>query len=184
MPQQNKKPMHRVPFYRRPIIVALCLVAIIVIAVIIVLIVKIVSRDDIQTGEPADETENVLVYGEDDEENDLAPEDQKIIVQYEGDNPNELDYLTGLITYTEVSDGKLIAMVSIDQYLSDGVCVAGLRNGSQTATSIEQAIEADASTSHCAIEMSLAGVSSGKYQLEVVISSGNKTGTLTSNVEL
>lgn len=186
MPKQNKKTMHRVPFYRRPIVVALCLVVVILIAVVVFLIVKAVSGDNSQSEDVVDETENVLVYSEDtgDEENDLSPEDQKVIMQYEGDNPNELDYLTGLITYTEVKNGSLVAMVSIDQYLSDGVCVASLKNGSYTVTSVEELVEADASTSHCAIEVNLAGINGGKYQLEVVISSGNKTGTLTSDIEL
>ena len=76
------------------------------------------------------------------------------------------------------------SMVSIDQYLGNGTCVANLKNDGGIAASAEQAIEADASTSHCGpITVNLAGVSGGKYQLEVVISSGGKTGTITSNVE-
>lgn len=186
MPDKNKKSSkHRVPFYRRPIVVVLCLLAIIVIAITVVLVVKALSREDMPVDESTEETENALVYDEEGEDdNDLPPEDQKVIVQYEGENPNELDHLTGLITYTEVKDGALIAMVSIDQYLGSGTCVASLKKDGEVAANAEQAIEADASTSHCGpISISLAGVSSGKYQLEVVISSGGKTGTITSNVE-
>jgi len=188
MPNQNKKSMHRVPFYRRPIVIILCLIMIIAIAVAVVLAVKLVSGDKEQTGETTTkEPESGLVYREsddEDEENDLPPEDQKVITQYEGGNPNELDHLTGLITYTEIKDDSLIAMVSIDQYLSSGICMASLKSGDQAVISVEQAIEADASTSHCGpIGISLANVSGGKYQLEVVISSGGKTGVVTSNVE-
>lgn len=185
MPDQNKKSLHRVPFYRRPIVVVLCLVVIIVIAVAVVLVVKAVSGEDAPIDEPTEETESALVYDEEGEDdNDLSPEDQKIIVQYEGENPNELDHLTGLITYTEVKDGTLTAMVSIDQYLTGGTCTANLKSNDQIVASAEQAIEADASTSHCGpITINLAGVSGGKYQLEVVISSGGKTGTAASNVE-
>lgn len=187
MPEQNKKPMHRVPFYRRPLVIILCLAAIIIIAVAIVLIVKATASDEeITQTEPDGGVEDALVYSEEkDEELDLSPEDQKVIVQYEGENPNELDHLTGLITYTEVKDGKLLAMVSIDQYLSEGICTANLKNDSGIAATAKQPVEADASTSHCGpIAVSLSGVSGGKYQLEVVISSGDRTGTLTSNVEI
>ncbi len=188
MPDKNKKSLkHRVPFYRRPIVVVSCLAAIVLIALLVVLIVKMVSSNTERENQPTEETENALVYSEDgdkDEENDLPPEDQKVIMQYEGENPNELDHLTGLITYTEVKDGTLVAMVSIDQYLGNGTCVANLKNDGGIAASAEQAIEADASTSHCGpITVNLAGASGGKYQLEVVISSGGKTGTITSNVE-
>ncbi len=185
MPDQNKKSLHRVPFYRRPIVVVLCLVVIIIIAVAVVLVVKAVSGEDALVDEPTEETESALVYDEEGEDdNDLPPEDQKIIVQYEGENPNELDHLTGLVTYTEVKDGTLAAMVSIDQYLAGGTCTANLKSNGQIVASAEQAIEADASTSHCGpITINLAGVSGGKYQLEVIFSSGGKTGTAVSNVE-
>lgn len=192
MPDQNKKLKHRVPFYRRPVVIVSGLLAVIVVAFVVFLVVKALAakNPEVASDQPSEETSSALVYDDsEDMENDLPPEDQKNIVQYEGEysgeNPNDLDRLTGLITYTEVKDGSLMAMVSIDQYLGDGTCKASLKIGEQTVATVEQPIEADASTSHCGpISIGLAGISSGKYQLEVVLASGGKTGTITSNVEI
>lgn len=184
MPNQDKKNKHRVPFYRRPVIIIPCIIAVIVIAVAVVLIVKNLPKAE-QDEQIIEEPENVLVYADDtDEEDEVTPEDEKAIIQYEGENPNQLEYLTGLITYADIVDGRLTAMVSIDQYLGTGVCRANLKSGDQIVASVDQVVEADASTSHCGpIEIDLSGISGGKYQLEVTISSDNKTGVLTTNVE-
>ena len=189
MPNQNKKLKHRVPFYRRPVVIISSLVVVVIVALVVFMIVKTLTAKDRDTvNQPTEETSNALVYNEEgdgDTENDLPPEDQKVIMQYEGENPNNLDHLTGLITYTEVKYGALMAMVSIDQYLGSGTCEANLKIGDQVVAGIEQPIEADASTSHCGpIAIDLTGVGSGKYQLEVTLMSGGKTGTITSNVEI
>lgn len=187
MPEQNKKIAHRVPFYRRPITIILGILIIVIVAVTACMVVKAFSSPDQPEDQPTEETESALVYdtdkAEEEEDDGLLPEDRKDIVQYEGENPNKLDYLTGLITYTEVKDGVLVAMVSIDQYLGDGTCVANLKSNGNIVASSTQPIEADASTSHCAAQIDLTGVSGGKYQLEVVISSGERSGTLTTEVE-
>lgn len=185
MPKQNKKSSHRVPFYRRPITILLCLVAVIVIALVVILLVKAIKGNDDTADNSTDEPENVIEYAETDEFDDLAPEDQKVIVQYEGENPNELDHLTGIITYAEIADNTLSSMVSIDQYLGSGTCTARLKSGEQIILTVEKDIEADASTSHCGpITMNLSGIGGGRYSLEVEISGGGKTGIVTSKVEI
>ena len=44
------------------------------------------------------------------------------VVQYDGENPNSAEELSGVITYAGFNDNGLMVRVNIDQYLGDGEC--------------------------------------------------------------
>ena len=61
-----------------------------------------------------------------------AQGEKQKVVQYEGEDPNELEELTGVVTYAGVSGENLMVRVSIDQYLTSGSCELTLTRGGAT----------------------------------------------------
>ena len=53
------------------------------------------------------------------------------IPQYDGEDPNMAEELSGALTYVGVSGNNLLIRVNIDQYLSSGTCRLELNRGGQ-----------------------------------------------------
>ncbi|MBR3256925.1 hypothetical protein IKG02_01380 [Candidatus Saccharibacteria bacterium] len=112
--------------------------------------------------------------------------DGKTPQKYEGENPNAFESLTGFVTFAGRSGGKFLVRVSIDQYLSSGSCSLTLSDGK---TSLEKSadIVPEASTSTCAgFDLSEQEISSlsGNLDIKILLSSGEKTGTITGEASL
>lgn len=106
-------------------------------------------------------------------------EEEKIIpAQNEGEDPNQLESLTGNLTTNRVSNGKLILRVNINQYLSTGICTLTLTSGGNVITKTAN-IVAVASTSTCeGFDIPVSELSSGSWQININIKSGDKSGTI------
>ena len=105
------------------------------------------------------------------------------IIQYEGDNPNTQDDLTGVITYAGVSGGNLMIRVNIDQYLEDGTCELSLvQNG--VVYSDAANIVGSAATATCEGFNVPAGGLGGQYEIIISLSSGEKAGVIKGEVEI
>ena len=116
------------------------------------------------------------------EKPDTVDEEDKTPVKYDGENPNDLEILTGSVTYAGVAGDKLIIRVNIDQYLGSGTCSLTLGNYSNSVN-----ISPSASTSTCEgfdIALSDLGNMSGNSQFTINLSSGDKAGTITGEVGL
>lgn len=117
-------------------------------------------------------------------------EDGKVIgkdpvVQYEGEDPNKSETLTGAITYAGVSGQNLIIRLSINQYLNSGNCNLSLVKDGSELYSASANIFADVSTSTCqGFNVATNNLPSGSYSIIVKLSSGDKTGTITGSVNL
>ena len=146
-------------------------------------------RDKIDTEvEETEVTQVVAEKKEDKTETEGAKEEvseKEKVVQYDGDDPNAAQELTGVVTYAGVSGENLMIRVNIDQYLDGGTCTLGLRREGMNLYSAEAAIVDAVSTSTCeGFNVPMAGLGSGKTAIWIFLSSGEKTGEIYGEVEL
>lgn len=111
--------------------------------------------------------------------------EQKRIKQYEGDDPNKADELSGAVTYAGVKDGILIIGMNIDQYLSSGNCSLSLMRDGNEVYSAKASIMAEVSTSTCdGFNVPVDSLGNGTTEIIIKLSSGEKTGTIRGEVNL
>lgn len=114
----------------------------------------------------------------------VEPEKEKV-PQYDGEDPNNSTELTGVLTHAEVSNGSLVIRVNIDQYLERGSCILALRRGGANIYSDNANIISAASTSTCeGFNIPVSSLGEGKTNIIIYISSGEKHGEITGEVEL
>lgn len=181
---------HRIPPYRRPIIVVSFLV--VLVAAVAVTLIIFMSINHTQETLPEPEkpsTTTPIITPPAEEEQPPEPEDK--VSQYEGEDPNLLDELTGRIAYKGVNREPnyqtLTVSASIDQYLhSDGICTLSLKNTNDIEVySSALPAQPDVTTSACGpFEVSIADFSPGAYQIEITVSGDSKTGLITDTVQL
>ena len=107
------------------------------------------------------------------------------VIQYDGDDPNSSDELSGVITYAGVDGDYLMVRVNIDQYLEDGECKLSLISGGSVIHEEVTDIGSGASTASCNgfnVPLSIAG--GGKIDIVVDVMSGEKVGIIQGEVEL
>lgn len=111
--------------------------------------------------------------------------DGKEIVQYDGENPNKAESISGVVTYAGVSGERLMIRVNIDQFLDDGECILNLvRNGS-TIYSDTARVVGNVATATCeGFDVPVDGIGGGATDIMITINSGEKTGAITGKVEL
>ncbi len=148
------------------------------------------QKQDVLDGGTDEEKEQTLegIEGIEDDENKESGDSEeppKKVTQYEGEDPNKAGELTGTITYAGVAEGNLMIRTNIDQFLGEGDCELVIQRGGVTVYSATSGIAAGASTSACeGFDVPVATVGSGAAQIVINLSSGDKTGILTTEVEL
>lgn len=119
---------------------------------------------------------------------DTEPEkkdEKEKIPQYDGDDPNEKNELTGAITYAGILNQNLVIRVNIDQYVASGKCTLVLRRDGVTIYSTEAPIVDSASTSTCeGFDISVKALEPGPTNIIIYINGDGKTGELTKEIEL
>lgn len=182
---------HRIPPYRRPIIVVSFLVVLVV--VVITTLVIFMSINHTQETLPAPEGPSTPppVVTNPTEEEERPPEPEDKVNQYEGEDPNLLDKLTGRIAYKGINREPgyqtLTVSASIDQYLhADGTCTLSLKNASSAEVyTASLPAQPDVTTSACGpFEIPIADFSPGAYQIEITVSGDGKTGLITDIAQL
>ena len=188
--QDSSHSAHRVPPYRRPIIVVSFLIVLIAAIAVTITIFMNLNRNQEPAPEPVTPTPTpVVTQPKDEEDQPLEPEDKGN--QYEGEDPNLLDELTGRVAYKGVNREPnyqtLTISASIDQYLqSNGACALSLKDptGIEVYSSSLPA-QPDVTTSACGpFEIPIADFSPGAYQIEITVSGDDKTGLITDVVQL
>lgn len=110
---------------------------------------------------------------------------KKKVEQYEGEDPNLKNELSGVVTYAGVSSGKLMIRVNIDQYLQGGECELVLSRSGATVYSGRVNIIDNASTSTCeGFDVPSSGLGSGRTDITINLNAGGKTGIIKGEVEL
>ena len=106
----------------------------------------------------------------------------KTPAQYEGSNPNDLDNLTGIITFAGIAEGKFTISVAIDQFIT-GNCKIVANSPSGSAVDADVDIVAGPSSSFCSYSGPIPA-EHGKYNITITLTGANKTGTITGEVEI
>ena len=101
--------------------------------------------------------------------------------QYDGENPNKAESLSGLITYAGVSEGSFLVNISIDQYVS-GNCDIVLENSAGQTNTYQAAIVAGPTSGFCSYEGPVPAA--GTWKITVKLSGNGKTGTVTGEVKI
>lgn len=117
-------------------------------------------------------------------EEEVVVEKDKV-VQYEGENPNKQDDLTGVVTYAGVNDEVLMVRVNIDQYISGGSCNLVLRRGGADVYGATAEIVASVATSTCdGFDIPVSSVGAGSYEIVINLNSNGKAGTIRGEVNI
>lgn len=177
---------HRLPLYRRAWF--LVLVIIVIIAAIVCAIIFLVkpvqqsTSDTVKDGNAAQndisKSQASIDDGQHINEDEPYSDPDQVTVQYEGENPNRSNELSGSITYAS-RDG---IGTMINQYLSEGSCELKLTGSSGQIYTATSNIFAAASTSACG-DFNI-DVVPGVYQIEITLISGDKQGTITGEYSL
>lgn len=191
MPKTKTNVPHRVPPYRRPIFIAGFIVIVLLIATVVFCITSSrkpqLENDDSKKEDSNSATEN-KPSSEDNTIPDQPDEPDQRPPQYEGQDPNTLDNLTGHIAYRSINpdNNTMTLMISIDQYINtSGECSLSLKTNGQEVYSDSLPATADVTTSVCGpFEIPISDFSPGLYQLEITISADDKSGTIIDEVQL
>ena len=141
--------------------------------------------------EPSREAETVQVIEQKTEEvkEEEVQESEEIekvkekVKQYEGEDPEELGELTGVVTYAGVSEGELVIRVNIDQFLAEGECELNLVQDGAVLYKTTASVAGMATTATCeGFNIPLAEVSAGEYGIAVKVTAGDKTGVIRGEV--
>lgn len=110
---------------------------------------------------------------------------EKKVEQFDGEDPNEKAELTGVITYAGVNDGSLMIRVNIDQYLAGGMCKLKIIGSSGVAYEETVEVADSAATATCkGFNVATTKLPSEKVNISILVTSGNKTGTIKGEVSL
>ncbi len=115
------------------------------------------------------------------EERDVKKDDEveKKTVLYDGENPNEMEVLTGVVTYAGATGDNLMIRVNIDQYLEEGECRLALYENGAVIYRDDTQIVGGASTATCeGFNVPISEIGSGNYEIVINLNSGEKVGTI------
>ncbi len=132
------------------------------------------SKTEEQNTENTESTENTGTA-------EVASEavEKKKIIQYDGEDPNEANELSGAVTFAGVNGEKLMIRVNIDQYLTEGKCELTLKkDGANMYNSIANII-GNASTSTCeGFDVPTSELGGGTVEININISAGERSGVI------
>lgn len=126
------------------------------------------QTNDKDTTKPKDEDEN----------------ENKTPVQYEGDNPNSSNTLTGIINYKAVVDGNLTLRNTINQMLSSGTCTLTLTSNGRTVTRTANIIQNPSSSSCEGFSIPVTELGSGTWNINLAVNSGDRTGLFKDSISI
>lgn len=130
------------------------------------------SNDDKKSDDTTSDSQN----------NEPTRESEKSdISQYDGEDPNKLDTITGIVNAGTDEAGALSVRVIIDQALSSGTCTITLAHSSGATNTVSAQVEPGPSSSFCVAKT---GATSGNWKITTTVSADNKTGTITGEVNL
>lgn len=142
---------------------------------------------DKEEDKPVEEEQSLVEEDKKDEdgsEETVGVVEKKKVVLYEGEDPNEKQELTGVVTHAGVNGDNLMIRVNIDQYLDSGVCELSLVQGGVVYSDMANII-GSAMTATCeGFNVPVSRLSGGNYGIVIKISSGDKSGTINGEVRI
>lgn len=109
--------------------------------------------------------------------------EKKKVVQYEGEDPNTQEELTGVVTYAGVNGNNLMIRVNIDQYLESGSCELSLMQNGVAYSDVANIVGSAATATCEGFNVPVSGLG-GDYEIVIKISSGDKTGTINGKAKI
>lgn len=107
------------------------------------------------------------------------------VIQYDGEDPNLAEGLTGAITYAGVSGDVLMIRVNIDQYLAGGSCVLSVAEFGEVIYTDTAEIVDSAATATCeGFNVPVAAIGEGEFVITVNLESGGKTGVISGGASV
>ncbi len=181
--------MRRKKSKNKLVIFLICLIVVAGISYCVFLLVNKNNKKP-ESEQPKNNTTNIVAEPEKEPEEGKKEDDGKVndkepVIQYEGENPNKSEELTGVMTYLGKTSTNIIARVNIDQYLSEGTCeIKFIKNGTVYYQQKANLI-ADVSTSTCeGFTIGLGLIEPGSYNVVIELNSGAKTGTIEGKIDL
>ena len=119
------------------------------------------------------------------EEDGVEIVEKQRIEQYDGNDPNGAEMLSGVVTYAGVNGDRLMIRVNIDQYLDGGECELSLKKDGVVVYSEMANVVGNVSTATCeGFDVPVEGFRNGFVDISIGVRSGNKVGTIESGVDL
>lgn len=181
---KTKTKSHRVPVYRRPLFIIFVLLVIAAGAIIAFFIFN--QAPSTEPNLTAPEPSAPELPAPDRQPDEETPEEPERPAQFEGEDPNKIDTLTGQVAYRGIDSSRNVLSItaSIDQYLSSGGnCHLSLYRANTEIYSADLSALPDITTSVCGpFEVPLSRLSSGTYNIIIKVTADDKSGTITSEV--
>lgn len=176
-----KKIKNKTDIKRHPALIVACILLFLLAGLAAYWVLTRNSENNNDAATESSTSETVSTIEEIDET--AASEEEDATVQYEGEDANTYENLTGAIINATVLRSVLTVNVTIDQSLTEGTCTMILTNGDEEM-SYSADIEMDVQTSMCIFEEDVSLLVGGTWQIEVLLESGNRVGTITGSVEI
>ena len=143
------------------------------------------DKETQEVGGELDEIVDMVEKNETKQEQEVEVVEKEEIKQYEGEDPNKIEELTGVITYAGVAGDNFLIRVNIDQYLSDGTCELSLmQDGGVVYSDVVEIIDS-ASTATCAgFNVPVTRLDAGDIGITIRMVSGDREGTINGRAEL
>ena len=120
-----------------------------------------------------------------DEKEDGNVVEKKKVEQYDGEDPNMADDLSGVVTYAGVSGDKLMVRLNIDQYLDSGSCELVLEKDSSVVYNSVANVISNVSTATCeGFDVPISEIGTGHYVINVNVSAGEKSGIIRGEADI
>ena len=166
----------------------LIVATLIIIGVVAFILVKNNQEKSENQNEETEEIEQVVEDEKKENQTVDQPEEtieKKKVEQYEGEDPNSRNDLSGVVTYADKVDDDLMIRVNIDQYLESGKCELILKRDDVTIHSSIANIIDNASTATCeGFDIPASGLGGGKVDIIINLSAGERSGSIRGEVNL
>ena len=167
-------------------------------AILLILIIGVVTAIVLNNGSRSDDSTETVIEDEKLEKSEKSKDEteteeeysermaeQKKVKQYEGEDPNQADALSGVVTYAAVNNDVLMIGTNIDQFLGSGDCNLSLIRDGKEIYSTNVGIVAEVSTSACdGFNIPTNNLGSGTTEIVIKLNSGEKTGIIRGEVSL
>lgn len=139
-----------------------------------------------------DKTKQATIYVEEEKTEEKSESKKEVesvkkeeIIQYEGENPNDEEMITGAVTYAGVTGDNLVIRVNIDQYLASGSCELVLvRSGENIYNETVKVIDAVSTATCQGFNVPVSRLGEGELDVVVYVNDGERTGEIRGKAEI